>query len=254
LLLDARVQRSVIANLRLRPNVIETGPFVIGQDPTTDSRNINYATPQLDTTDITPGDVAALVAAFRGIGCVPRLEYVTSGAPALEQLLLDAGFTVEARHDYLVCSPATLTVPPLPDGYEVAEPATDGLRIDQLAVQNEAFGGEPVATPADAARLRRQQDNGGVVLQVRDTANNVCAAGGGASPPLAGVSEVAGIAVGQPFRRRGIAGALTAAITERLFAAGAEVAWLEAGGQDAWRVYERVGYVPTGKRLYIALD
>jgi FR47-like protein len=230
LLLDARVQRSVVANLRLRPNVIETGPFVIGQDATTDSRNINYATPQLDAGDITPGDVAALVAAFRDIGCVPRLEYVTSGAPALEQLLLDAGFTVEARHDYLVCSPGALTVPPLPDGYEVAEPTTDALRIEQLAVQNEAFGGEPVATPADAARLRRQQDNGGVVLQVRDTAN------------------------GKPFRRRGIAGALTAAITERLFAAGAEVAWLEAGGQDSWRVYERVGYVPTGKRLYIALD
>ncbi|WP_460527395.1 GNAT family N-acetyltransferase [Flindersiella endophytica] len=238
----------------MRPKPLEVGPFVLGHDPSTDSRNVNYATPLADAADITPGDVTALVAAFRDIGRVPRLEYVTSCAPALEQLLLEAGFTVEARHDYLICSPSTLTVPPLPEGYEIAEPATDARRAEQWAVQNEAFGGEPVATPADVARLRRQQDSGGVVLQVRHTADDTCVAGGGASPPLAGTSEVAGIAVGKAFRRRGLAGVLTAAITGRLFAAGADVAWLEASGQDAWRVYERVGYAPTGKRLYIALD
>jgi ribosomal protein S18 acetylase RimI-like enzyme len=253
LLLDARVQRSVIANLRLRPNPIEVGPFVIGQDPTTDSRNVNYATPVIDTADITPGDVTALVSAFRDIGCVPRLEYVTSCAPALEQLLIDAGFAVEERHDYLVCSPGTLTVPGLPDGFEIAEPTTDAQRIEMVAVQNDAFGGEPTATEADADRMRRLRDNGGVVLGVRN-ADAAYVAGGVANPQLAGVSEVAGIAVGKAFRRRGIAGVLTAAITERLFTAGAEVAWLEASGQDSWRVYERVGYAPTGKRLYIALD
>lgn len=253
MLLDARVQQSVIANLRLRPNPIEVGPFVIGQDPTTDSRNVNYATPLTGTAEITSGDVTALVSAFREIGCVPRLEYVTSCAPALEQLLLDAGFTVEERHDYLVCSPETFAVTGLPDGFEIAEPATDAQRIAMVAVQNEAFGGEPAATEADAARMRRLRDNGGVVLGVRNASGGFVA-GGVANPPVAGVSEVAGIAVGKAFRHRGIAGALTAAITERLFAGGAEVAWLEASGQDAWRVYERVGYAPTGKRLYIALD
>lgn len=203
--LDARVQRSVIANLSLRPSAIDAGPFVIGWDPTTDSRFVNYATPRLDAA-VTPDDVTALVAAFREIGCVPRLEYVTSCAPALEPLLTDAGFTVEARHDYLVCSPATLTVPDLPDGFHVVEPATDAERMELLAVQNEAFGGEPAATPDDAARMRRMQDNGGVALGVRH-AGATFVAGGAANPPAAGVSEVAGIAVGEPFRRRGLGGA-----------------------------------------------
>jgi ribosomal protein S18 acetylase RimI-like enzyme len=250
--MDARVQRSVIANLSMRPKAIEVGPFVIGWDPTTASRFINYATPQLDAV-VTAADVTALVAAFRDIDRVPRLEYVVSCAPGLEQQLLDAGFTVEARHDYLVCSPDSLTVPAVPDGFELAEPATDEQRAGQVAVQNEAFGGEPAVTPADIARVRRTQDNGGVVMLVRSV-DGVYVAGGQAAPPGAGVSEVAGIAVREAFRRRGIAGALTAAITVQLFAAGVHVAWLEASGEDSWRVYERVGYAPTGKRLYIALD
>lgn len=250
--MDARVQRSVIANLSSRPKAIEVGPFVIGWDPTADSRFINYATPQLGAV-VTSADVTALVAAFRDIDRVPRLEYVTSCAQGLEEQLLDSGFTVEARHDYLVCSPDSLMTPALPDGFELLEPTTDAQRAGQLAVQNEAFGGEPTVTSADIARVRRAQDNGGVVMLVRGL-DGACVAGGQAAAPCAGVSEVAGIAVGKEFRRRGIAAALTGAITRRLFAAGVDVAWLEASGENSWRVYERVGYMPTGKRLYIALD
>ncbi|GGM29361.1 GNAT family N-acetyltransferase [Dactylosporangium sucinum] len=250
--MDVRVQRSVIANLSLRPKAIEVGPFVIGWDPTTDSRFINYATPQLDAV-VTTADVTALVAAFRDIGRVPRLEYVASCAPDLEQQLIDAGFSVEARHDYLVCFPDSLSAPATPDGFEFAEPATDEQRASAVTVQNEAFGADPVATLADVARVRRMQDNGGVVMLVRSN-DGVCVATGQATAPRAGVSEVAGIAVGKAFRRRGVAGALTAAITGQLFTTGVDLAWLEASGKESWRVYERVGYVPTGKRLYIAHD
>ncbi|GGM55055.1 hypothetical protein GCM10011608_44970 [Micromonospora sonchi] len=48
--------------------------------------------------------------------------------------------------------------------------------------------------------------------------------------------------------------AITADITRRLFTAGAEIAWLEASGEESWRVYERVGYRPAGQRLHIALN
>ncbi|MDG4801277.1 hypothetical protein [Micromonospora sp. WMMD980] len=47
---------------------------------------------------------------------------------------------------------------------------------------------------------------------------------------------------------------MTAETTRRLFAAGTEVAWLEAGGADSWRVYQRIGYRPTGERLYVSAD
>jgi ribosomal protein S18 acetylase RimI-like enzyme len=251
--MDINVQRSVIALLSLRPKVVETGPFVIGWDPTTDSRFINYASPR-PGADITAADVTALVEAFREIERVPRLEYVVSCAPDLEAALLAAGFTVEARHDYLVCSPESLVVPPAPEGFELRVPVTDEERAGTIAAQNEAFGAEPVATPADVARMRHTQDSGGAVMFARAAATGGYAGGGQASPPSAGMAEVAGIAVRESFRRRGIGGALTAAITERAFAAGVGGAWLEASGENSWRVYERVGYVPTGKRLYIALD
>jgi predicted GNAT family acetyltransferase len=68
------------------------------------------------------------------------------------------------------------------------------------------------------------------------------------------VSEVAGIAVRTPYRRQGLAGTITADITGRLFDRETEIAWLEASGEDSWRVCERVGYRPAGQRLYIALD
>ncbi|MFI7249344.1 GNAT family N-acetyltransferase [Micromonospora chalcea] len=57
-----------------------------------------------------------------------------------------------------------------------------------------------------------------------------------------------------PYRRRGLASAITADITRRLFGAGTEAAWLEASGEESWRVYERVGYRPAGQRLYIAVS
>jgi hypothetical protein len=50
-----------------------------------------------------------------------------------------------------------------------------------------------------------------------------------------------------------VAAAVVSELTARVFAAGVDAAWLEASGDQSWRVYERVGYVPTGKRLYISV-
>ncbi|MFI5937046.1 GNAT family N-acetyltransferase [Actinoplanes sp. NPDC051494] len=255
--MDARIQQSVVANLSTRPAAVDSGPFVLGLDPATDNPGINYATPRPGTR-ITGADVTAMVKAFRQADRKPRLEYVTSSAPDLEALLLAAGFTVEARHDYLVCDPASVVLPSAPDGFEVHPPATDDQRIAMVDAQSEAFGGDPGATPADADRMRRLQSRGGIAIMAVTTASllpgGVCAGGGQAVPPSGGVSEVAGIAVREAYRRRGLAGAITAAVTTRLFAAGAEIAWLEASGEESWRVYERVGYRAAGKRTYLALD
>lgn len=250
--MDARIQQSVVSNLSTRPAPVEVGPFILGLDPGTDNPGINYATPRPGAR-IVAADVTALVAAFARAGRKPRLEYVTSCAPDLEALLLTAGFTVEARHDYLICTPGTATTPAAPGGFDLCEPGTDDQIAALVRAQHEAFGAASVATDADVARIRRLGANGGIAL-VATTADGTCAGGGQAVPPHGGTSEVAGIAVREPYRRRGLAGALTAAITGRVFAAGADVAWLEASGADAWRVYERVGYRATGKRLYIALD
>jgi len=250
--MDARIQQSVVANLSHRPAPVEVGPFVIGIDPGTDSPGINYATP-VPGVAITRSDVDDLVAAFREAARKPRLEYVVSAAPRLEALLTAAGFTVEARHDYLICVPGALTAPPATGGFDLREPSTGAERLALTAAQIEAFGGDPASATTDGDRLARLQSAGGAAVMAV-AADGTCAGGGQAVPPRGGVSEVAGIAVVERFRRRGLGGAITARITERLFAAGADVAWLEASGEDSWRVYERIGYRPAGKRLYIALE
>ncbi|MFI1992686.1 GNAT family N-acetyltransferase [Actinoplanes sp. NPDC020271] len=248
--MDLRIQRSVVANLRNRPNPVDSGPFVLGLDLSTDSPHINYATP-VPGIEITAGDVRGLVQAFGTLK--PRLEYVVSCAPDLEKLLLDAGFEVESRNEYLICTPSTLTVPPVPEGFELFEPSTDEEFAGMISAQNESFGGEFSATPADVDRYRRNRAKGGLQVAAR-TLDGQYAGGGTAVAPDEGLSEVAGIAVRPQFRRRGLAGAVTAALTSRLFATGNDVAWLEASGDDSWRVYERVGFRPSGQRLYIAKD
>ncbi|WP_433307449.1 GNAT family N-acetyltransferase [Actinoplanes sp. CA-030573] len=252
--MDARIQESVVANLSGRPAPIETGPFVIGVDPGTPSPGINYATPRPGSV-ITASDVADLVSAFHRAERQPRLEYVTSTAPDLERLLLEAGFTVEERHEYLVCIPETLSIPPAPDGFAIRAAASDEDFAGMVRAQHEGFSGEPqaVAPPADIARMRRLRAKGGIAV-VAVTPGGECAGGGQAVPPHDGVSEVAGIAVRPAWRRRGIAAAVTAEVTRLLFAGGAGIAWLEASGPDSWRIYERIGYRPTGKRVYIAKD
>ncbi|WP_305790119.1 GNAT family N-acetyltransferase [Symbioplanes lichenis] len=245
--LDVRIQLSVVANLSRRPAAEQVGPFVAGFDPGTDSPGINYATPRPGAL-ITAGDVTALIGAFREAGRRPRLEYVVSTAPGLEKLLLEQGFTVEEEHDYLICTPGALTTPSTPAGFELREPDD---YVAMAAAQVESFGDDPSAVTAeDGARLRRVHTNGGVTLVA--TAGGVVAGAGQAVAPHDGVSEVAGIAVREPFRRRGLAGALTAAITARLFAGAGDLAWLEASGPGAGRVYERIGYRPAGRRLYMS--
>jgi ribosomal protein S18 acetylase RimI-like enzyme len=248
--MDLRIQRSVVSTLRNRPKAVEVGPFVAGFDPGTDSPFVNYATPEPGAV-VTAADVAALVGVFFEAGLKPRLEYVTSSAPELEGLLLDAGFTVEARHEYLICTARTLNASVVPEKVRLERPGTDRERAAMAAVLNEAFGA-PEATDADVARIRRNQDRGGVAVAA--FAGAACVGGGQAMPAGGGVSEVAGIGVREAFRRRGVAGAITAEVTRLIFERDAEIAWLEAGGEDSWRVYERVGFAPAGKRLYISLD
>ncbi len=247
---DARIQQSVLSNLSSRPAPIESGPFVIGFDPSTPNPGINYATPRPGAA-ISAADVTALVRAVEIANRQPRLEYVTSSAPGLEALLVAAGFTVEARHEYLTCRPDTLAPPPAPAGFALREPADDAERLAMVTAQHEAFGG-PAPRDADVERMSRLQSRGGVAVMAVAGDDGTCAGGGQAVPPHDGVSEVAGIAIRPEYRRRGLASAVTATVTTHLFEAGTEIAWLEASGTDSRRIYERIGYRTTGNRLYIS--
>ncbi|RRQ86690.1 GNAT family N-acetyltransferase [Streptomyces griseofuscus] len=247
------VQSFAVAHLLRRPAACRVGGFVVGFDPATTSPYVNYATPVPGTAP-TDTDVADLIAAFRTRGLLPRLEFAPDAAPAVEPALRRAGFTTEAVHEYLVCTPATLTVPgaaPEPEArVRVEAPVTDE---DYLAVDtalSEAFGGEWAPSPQGAARLRRTEEGGGAVRFVR-AEDGSCAGGALCSAPAEGTAELAGVGTLPGHRGRGIAAAVTAALAETLFARGARTVWLEYSGAGSRRVYERVGFRPGGTRVYL---
>jgi predicted GNAT family acetyltransferase len=63
-------------------------------------------------------------------------------------------------------------------------------------------------------------------------------------------SEVAGVATAEPFRRRGLAGAVTAVAAREAFAAGATLCVISPGGDDAQRVYARAGFRRAATMLH----
>jgi ribosomal protein S18 acetylase RimI-like enzyme len=248
-IIDSNIQNFAVANLRRRPEPVETGGFVAGIDPSTTSVHVNYATP-LPGIEPTSDDVAALVSVFRARGLKPRLEFAPNAAPAVEAALYAAGFTVEEEHEYLVCVTDSFNPPVDPPLVETPDSDADFLAID--AALAEAFGGEFPPSAEGAARLRRSQEMGGAVRFVR-APDGGCAGGAMCSAPAVGTSELAGVGTRPAHRGWGIAAAVVANLTEAMFAKGNTAVWLEYGGDGSRRVYERVGYRPGGRRLYVSI-
>ncbi|QDY78242.1 GNAT family N-acetyltransferase [Streptomyces qinzhouensis] len=249
--MSADIQNFAVANLRRRPETAEVAGFVLGFDPTTTSSYINFATP-LPGIRPTRGDIAALVAAFHGRGLVPRLEFAPDAAPEVAPALRRAGFGTEATQEYLVRRPGGLVAP---EGPLALTPGTDEEYAAVDAALCEAFGGEDAPSPEGAARLRRTQETGGAIRYVAGpgAGGAGCAGAGICSPVAEGTAELAGIGTRPECRGRGVAAAVTAALTRAAFEAGAASAWLESSGDGSRRVYERLGYRAAGTRLYMTL-
>ncbi len=120
-----------------------------------------------------------------------------------------------------------------------------------LAAQNVAYGAAPEVDPAQLARSAALEAAGGVALAILGPGGSVV--GGGVATPPAGLgfTEVAGIAVAEAHRRRGLAAALTAELTRRALAAGAHTAYLTPGDDGAARVYARAGFAGVGHVLHV---
>ncbi|MFC7385025.1 GNAT family N-acetyltransferase [Sphaerisporangium rhizosphaerae] len=291
--MGTNVQSFAVANLRRRPVVVEVGGFVVGVDPSTTSPFINYATP-LPGARPTGRDVAALVGAFRERGLKPRLEFAPDAAPAVESALSEAGFTVEEVHEYLVCTPATLTMPPALGELASASTSTSASASTSSASTSasaSASGTASAATSADAqygwfrvespdtdaeyraidaalaeafsgvfasspegAARLRRTEDDGGAVRFVRASEGGCAGAAMCSAPAEGTAELAGVGTRPAFRGRGIAAAVTAALAETMFARGARSVWLEYSGDGSRRVYERVGFRPEGTRLYMSLE
>ena len=246
--LEAAVQRQLRAGAARAPDAERVGPFLAGFDRHSDSPFRNWATPD-DLAAPTPDEIVALVAAFDRRGRLPRVELVASAAPRVAPALLAAGFVEEGRTALLTCPPEAAAPAPPPDGVRLIR-ATD---VDDLRaaaeVQHAAYGEPEPPTEHDVARLRGTVDRGGVVVIARDAASGAPVGAGLVTPPAGGLGELAAVATHEGYRRRGIAGAVTAELTRLAYAAGTRLVYLEAAGPAEQRVYQRVGFQPAGQKL-----
>ncbi len=231
----------------------QVGPFLVTISEGTDHPFLNYAIPD-DGARPSAAEVRALVAAFVARRRVPRLEYLEPSAPASLAALLAVGFAVEGRLQAMTASQAQARAAPAPAGYAVVVPDADEDLVAMLAAQRVAYGKLGASGPDQLAWSRESQAAGGIVLAIRQEASGTIVGGGVATPPGgSGFTEIAGIAVAEEHRRRGLATALTAELTRRALAAGVRTAFLTPRDDDVARAYERAGFARVGRMLHVRL-
>ncbi len=231
-------------------NTAQIGPFLATFSHSSDNPFLNYAIPD-NSAAPSAADVAALISAYEARGLAPRLEYVARLAPLVESALTAAGFTVEGRFPVMVCIPGEEKALPIPENIEFVVPTSDSELLDTVTVQHEAYGALP-PNFEDVDRLRESLTMGGIAVLARDAATGEPAGAGQLTVPGEMTTEIAGIGVRASFRRRGIAGALTARLLREAFAAGVSVAFLTPGHDEEARIYSRAGFVPVGEILHIS--
>lgn len=242
--MDSRIQSYLrIAASRAR-DTERIGPFLATFSRHSANPYLSYAIPD-DGANPSPGHIDALVAAYQHRQRTPRLEYLPGVAPVVEAALLAGGFAVEARLPVMACAPGELRRVPTPSGIELVTPVSDAALLAAVTVQYQAFGDPTPVTDADVASLRDSIKAGGLVVLALEPHTDVPARIGVCSVPCDGVAELAGIGVHPSFRRRGIAGAITARLAREAFAAGVTTAFLTPVDHDAGRVYTRAGFAAT---------
>jgi ribosomal protein S18 acetylase RimI-like enzyme len=216
--------------------VVPVPPFTAFLHERDPLKYFNYAIPN-EYVEPTADEIARLREVFREHERLPRLEWVEECAPRVAPVLGREGMVEELRAPLMGCTPAEL----VDAGADVAEltvrPVDDADLWDVKNVQRPAFGQPPLAPDEDPGDPRLR--GGGSVL-ARSAGEPVAAATWTAV--IDGVSEVAGVATVERWRRRGLAGAVTAAAAREAFSAGAELCVISPGGEAAQRVYERAGF------------
>ncbi len=249
----ARLQAYLRHSAHQQYDAVPVPPFTLFFHPSDPLTYFNYAIPDAPI----PGEnlrepLATLRATFAARERRPRFEFIREFAPHLAPALRAAGFVEEARQQLMICTPEThhpapstttgLTLTTLsPDS-----PTTDAQ--DFLTTQRQGFDPDDLtqATEQEAERFLREL-RGGAAFLARLDGQPVGA--GMLTHPLDGITEAVGIATREPFRRQGVASALTVQAVRTAFDRGIEVVCLTAADERAGRMYERVGFRPYATML-----
>jgi GNAT superfamily N-acetyltransferase len=246
--LQAYIRKAAV----LTHDVVEAPPFVLFFNPSDDLRFYNYGVPVEAASRLQDGELASLRAVFAAHNRLLRFEFIEEAAPDLASAFAAAGVAEEGHNPLLVCTPDSLRPAAEVPGLVICRLTRESPRADLAAfisVQGQSFGEEDRVDPTDAqvADLRRRSGQGSHYFLGRLDGEPVAA--GAHTAPLDGFTELVGIATLAEYRRRGVAGALVAAMTEAAFRVGVRVAFLSAADERAGRVYERVGFQPYATAL-----
>ncbi|GLZ77300.1 hypothetical protein Afil01_21070 [Actinorhabdospora filicis] len=244
--MDKSIQDYTRANVAQGGLGVNVGPFLCRFDPDSAIPGLNYAIPA-DGAAPTAGELGELHAAFAERGRTPRFEFVPSRSPRLAAILEEHGYTVSHR-GRIMATEAVLDVP-APEGVTIVDALDEDAWYGAAAVQFPAFGEAVPGREGAISWKRRSVSRGGAVAVA--LVDGEYAGAGEYTPPIGGVCEVAGIAVGEKWRRRGIASAITAHLTRRALGEGVRTAWLDPADEGAQRVYARAGYVYVGESLHM---
>jgi ribosomal protein S18 acetylase RimI-like enzyme len=247
--MHAMLQASLRGALLRRPDVVSVGPFTVAFDADSDSPFRNYAVPD-DGAQPTAAEVEDLGRAFIRRGRRPRLEFLPAAAPAVQDALLQAGFTTEARLPIMTCAPSQLREMTPPGEVELGTVAGGDALREAAEVQNAAYGAAR-ATDADVARLEDTVADGGVVGLARAPSGRAVGSGLVAAPS-GGLAELAAVGVLPAWRRRGIAAALTGALGRAAFDRGIAVLMLMAYEAEQG-IYARAGFTVASEIIFVSV-
>jgi hypothetical protein len=167
--------------------------------------------------------VPAALEHYRADPAIGRVEWKTRGhdhAPGLHEALVRNGFAPDDPESIMIGAASALAVEvPLPAGIKVRRVTAEKDVRAMSAMSDEAFG-EPASTEMADALLRRLEAGTGLELWVAEADDRMVGAG---RLELVADSDFAGLwggAVLEPWRKRGIYRALTAARARTALAAG----------------------------------
>jgi GNAT superfamily N-acetyltransferase len=224
-----------------------------------------YARPALGAGAPTLGDIEAVRARQRELGLPEAFEWVDDTTPSLSPLAQAAGLSV-LRAPLMVLDPAAIVRPSLPTGVRVrlldpdAPDFASGVATFR-ALAGLAFGSPGTAVgavgtaerdaamrPLDAAEAEHEAArvaSSRAAYAIAETDGDGALAAGGYQR-VEHVAEIVGVGTLPLARRRGLGGAVTAALADRALSTGADLVFLSAGSEEIARVYGRIGFRRIG--------
>jgi GNAT superfamily N-acetyltransferase len=233
------VQRALRASIEGRAERL--GLFVARFDDHNDNPFLNYAIPD-DSAAPTAQDVDSLIAAFRGRGRRPRLEYVAP-LPEVDRALEAAGFITDLELALMSVTPATFIKPQVVPGLWLQHLRPDDDLWVVVSVQNAAYGETTPADRHDVESRRANLEAGGGIVLARYSGVPVGA--GSFTPPKYELAEIVGVGVLPAYRQRHVASGIVSALTEAVFATGA-IPYLQTETVNEDRLYGSLGYMTFG--------